>query len=106
MTFLEVHTSFGNEVDARRITKMLIEERLAACANVFHAYSIYHWKGRIEDEDEVLVILKTDTEHYPALEQRLQSIHPYEIPMIVALPIQTGIESYLCWLSENLAKEA
>lgn len=102
MEFFSVHTSFSNRQDAARLSKIIVEKRLAACANLLPANSIYRWKGKLECEDEVLVIFKTDKKTYPALEKELAELHPYQIPMIVALPIQAGSESYVAWLSENL----
>lgn len=104
MRFLAVHTSFPNKADAQRVSRILIEEKLAACANILTARSIYHWKGKIEDENEVFVILKTDEDTYPTLERRLLELHPYEVPMIVALAVQTGSKSYLAWLSKALQR--
>ncbi len=103
--FLEVHTSFSNRQDAERIAHILVKERLAACVNILDMHSIYPWKGKIESESEALVIFKTLENIYPALESRLKELHPYEVPMITALAIQTGSESYLAWLEQNLAKE-
>ncbi len=86
------------------MSRIIIEEKLAACANILTDRSIYHWKGKIEDEDEVSVILKTDEDTYPALERRILELHPYEVPMIVALALQTGSKSYLAWLSKALQR--
>lgn len=105
MTFLAVHTSFSNRTDAERVSRILVNEKLAACVNILPAHSIYHWKGSVEAENEVLVILKTDEETYPALERRILELHPYEVPMIVATPICSGSKSYLAWISQSLAKE-
>lgn len=103
--FLEVHTSFSGLSEAKRVARTLVEEHLAACANVVPAHSIYRWKDTVEEADEVIVILKTDREHYPALEKRLTQLHPYEVPMIVAIPLHAGSTSYLSWLKDSLRKE-
>lgn len=105
MRVLAVHTSFSNRRDAVRVSRILVEEKLAACANILPAQSIYRWKEKVEEEDEVIVILKTDDKNYPALEARLTELHPYEVPMIVAYRVQAGSKSYLAWLAESLAKE-
>jgi periplasmic divalent cation tolerance protein len=105
MTFLAVHTSFSNRMDAVRVSTILVEEKLAACANILSAQSIYRWKEEVEEEDELIVILKTDETSYPALEERLTELHSYEVPMIVAHRVQAGSKSYLAWLTESLAKE-
>ena len=105
MRVLAVHTSFSNRTDAVRVSRILVEEKLAACANILPAQSIYRWKEKVEEEDEVIVILKTDDTNYPALEARLTKLHPYEVPMIVAHRIQAGSKSYLAWLAESLTEE-
>jgi periplasmic divalent cation tolerance protein len=104
MRFLAVHTSFSNMTDAERVSRILIEEKLAACANILPAHSIYRWHERIKDEDEVFVILKTDEDTYPALERRILELHPYEVPMITATSISAGSKSYLAWLSKALQR--
>jgi periplasmic divalent cation tolerance protein len=105
MKVLAVHTSFSNKRDAVRVSRILVEEKLAACANILPAQSIYRWKENVEEEDEVVVILKTCEETYPALEERLARLHPYEVPMVVAFRVQAGSKNYLAWLAEGLAKE-
>ncbi|MBN2378970.1 divalent-cation tolerance protein CutA [candidate division WOR-3 bacterium] len=103
--FLEVHTSFSNLSEAKLISRKLVEEHLAACANLMPACSIYRWKGKLEETDEVIVIFKTDNEHYPKLEARLNELHSYEVPMITVTKIETGYESYLSWMGNSLRKE-
>ena len=66
---------------------------------------MYHWNGKLEEEEEVFVYFKTDEEHYEALETRLKALHPYEVPMIIALPFRDGLSDYLSWLKENISKE-
>lgn len=105
MSFLEVQTSFKLAEDAQRISRKIVEERLAACANIVRGNSIYNWKGELEEEEEVFVYFKTDEKHYNALEARLRELHPYEVPMIVALPVKDGLSHYLSWIRENLSKE-
>jgi periplasmic divalent cation tolerance protein len=92
-----------NREVARQIGLMLVERKLAACANlVAPIESIYAWKGQIQQEEEVLIILKTrlalvESQIIPAV----QEIHPYEVPEIIALPIQAGLPAYLQWIMEN-----
>jgi len=106
MTFLSVHTSFSKKADAERVSRILIENKLAACVNILPARSMYRWKDKVEEEDEVIAIFKTDEKTYPALERRLTELHPYEVPMIVALPIQAGSTNYLAWLKQSLLSES
>jgi len=84
---------------AERIGHSLVEERLAACANVVAGItSIYRWRGSMEREDEVLVILKTTRRGVPALERRVVELHPYEVPEVIVLPVDAGHAPYLAWV--------
>ena len=84
---------------AERIGTVLVEERLAACANVFDGVtSIYRWKGSVEREREVLMVLKTTSETVDQLRLRLVELHPYEVPEVLALGVQDGHEPYLDWV--------
>ena len=82
-----------------RIGRTLVEERLAACANVVGGVtSIFSWKGATQREGEVLVILKTTAAGVQALQRRLVELHPYEVPELLALPVARGFGPYLDWL--------
>jgi periplasmic divalent cation tolerance protein len=98
---LVVLATFPNAEIARRVVTTLVEERLAACGNLVPGVeSIYRWQGAIEAASEVLVVLKTETDRYAALEARLKELHPYEVPECLALPIAKGSLPYLRWLHE------
>lgn len=85
---------------AARIARALVEERLAACVNLVPAVrSIYRWQGRVEDDAEVLLVIKTRAERVDALAERLRALHPYELPELVALPIAAGLAPYLDWVA-------
>jgi len=103
--FLDVHTSFSSRRTAAKVSRKLIEERLAACANILPASSLYRWKGSIAREDEVIVHLKTSETLYPKLEKRIAELHPYEIPMITASRIYLTDGKYSKWLEDSLTKE-
>jgi periplasmic divalent cation tolerance protein len=97
-------TTCPDEQTASRIARDLVESGLAACVNrVSSARSTYRWQERIEDEPEVLLIIKTLRQRYPDLELRLRSLHPYEVPEIIAVPILTGSAAYLSWLAAEVA---
>jgi periplasmic divalent cation tolerance protein len=97
-----VLTTFGTDVDAARVARTLVDERLAACVNLLPPMtSIYRWKGKIETEHELQVLMKTSADRVPALEQRLREIHPYEVPEFLVLSIETGSEAYLSWVAES-----
>ncbi|MCS7163879.1 MAG: divalent-cation tolerance protein CutA [Thermodesulfovibrio sp.] len=90
-----------NEDEAVKISRTLVEEKLAGCINIIkNVRSIYFWKGKIEDEPEVLMVVKTKSELFEELEKRVKSLHSYTVPEIIGLEIKKGSESYLNWLSE------
>jgi len=85
---------------AARIARALVEERLVACANLIQRVrSIYRWQGRVEDADEVMLVLKTRADRVDALAERLRALHPYELPELVVLPVAGGLAPYLDWVA-------
>jgi periplasmic divalent cation tolerance protein len=100
---LVVLSTFGSPEEARRVCRQLVEERLAACANLVPAVeSIYRWQGAIESTTETLAILKTTADGFAKLEARLRELHSYEVPEIISLPVHGGSEAYLRWVGENV----
>jgi len=92
----------SNEDEAAAIAKAIVGERLAACANIIrNVRSIYRWEGEVQDDPEVLMVIKTRMELFGRLEARVRELHSYEVPEIIALNIETGSEPYLRWLGEN-----
>lgn len=99
-----VLATVGNETDARAIARTLVGEGLAACVNVLGPInSIYRWRGAIEDEKEYLLMIKTRAGLYGRIERRVKELHSYDVPEVVALPIETGSASYLECLFEMTA---
>ena len=97
---LLVFTTLPTADKAAEIAKVLVEEKLVACVNVLPAVrSIYRWQGKLHDENEVLVLLKTRAEHLERLKLRLLEVHPYESPEVLAVPIESGYQPYLEWLA-------
>ncbi|HEX7117623.1 MAG TPA: divalent-cation tolerance protein CutA [Longimicrobiales bacterium] len=87
---------------AERVVRALVEERLVACGNIVPGLtSIYRWQGAIECDAEVLVVLKTTAAHVPALLARAPELHPYEVPELLVLPVETGHPPYLEWVRES-----
>jgi len=92
----------GSEEEALKIAHSLVEERLAACVNlVSPVRSIYRWEGKIWDEKEWILIIKTQKERFEELERKVRSLHSYSAPEIIGLPIVEGSDSYLKWLKES-----
>lgn len=92
---------------AAELARTVVEERLAACGNVLGgARSIYRWEGKVVDEPEVLLVLKTSREIFPRLRDRLLALHPYEVPEVIAIPVEEGSAAYLRWIEESLAPTA
>ncbi|MDD5466510.1 MAG: divalent-cation tolerance protein CutA [Anaerolineales bacterium] len=87
---------------ARRIAQALLEGRLAACVNLLPGVnSLYMWEGRLHDEQEVLMLVKTRAGLFKeGLLPVVKSLHPYKVPEIIALPVSAGLESYLRWIGE------
>jgi len=101
--YIQVFTTTGNKDDAKKITRDLVEKRLVACAQVFGPImSTYRWKGKIEEEEEWLCILKSRYERYEKLEESIRIIHPYEEPEILALPVVKGSRGYLEWMDRQM----
>ena len=87
---------------AETIGRALVEERLAACANIIPGLtSIYRWQGKICRDPEVLVLLKTRRSCFQKLARRVRALHPYAVPAIVALPVAVGSPAYLAWVLES-----
>lgn len=102
-----VLTTAPNAEVAERIGETLVEERLAACANVvLGVQSIFRWKGAVSRESEVLVILKTTTDNVDALRRRVVELHPYEVPEVIALDVRAGHEPYLDWVRAEVGSSS
>jgi periplasmic divalent cation tolerance protein len=86
--------------EAARLARALVEARLAACGNVLPGLrSIYRWEGRVQDEGEALLLLKTTRDRFEALRDELLRLHPYDVPEVLALPVEAGSPAYLAWLA-------
>ena len=102
--YVIVLTTLPADGGAETLARTLVEERLAACANLLPPMdSIYRWEGAIEQERERQVLLKTSRERLPALWERLRELHPYETPEFLVLGVQDGSDAYLRWLGESTA---
>ncbi|HEX9398263.1 MAG TPA: divalent-cation tolerance protein CutA [Burkholderiales bacterium] len=100
MSTLLVLTNLPDRAAAERIAEQLIAERLAACVNILApCRSVYRWKGAVQHDEEHPLLIKTSAERYPALERALRASHPYELPEIIAVPVERGLPAYLDWVA-------
>ncbi|MCL2606602.1 MAG: divalent-cation tolerance protein CutA [Coriobacteriia bacterium] len=86
---------------ARALARLLVQSKLAACAQLLDIESIYRWEGTVHEEDEVLLIIKSKTELFDQLQIAITENHSYDVPQIVQLPITDGLPAYLNWIDEQ-----
>jgi periplasmic divalent cation tolerance protein len=100
---LLVFTTFPDADTARELGTKLVEEQVAACVNLLApALSVYRWNGGVETAAEVPAIVKTTAGRFPELRELLLRIHPYEVPELVAVPVEDGAAAYLSWVAESV----
>lgn len=99
-------STFPDLETARRIARQLVAENFAACANIVPSVeSIYRWQGKLEQGNETLVLFKTAAARYPAFQEKLKSLHPYDVPEIIACPVDMAWPEYLRWVIASSASE-
>jgi periplasmic divalent cation tolerance protein len=102
MPALLVITNLPDRAAAERLAEKLVGERLAACVNILApCRSVYRWKDALQHDEEHPMLIKTTAERYPALERALREGHPYELPEIIAVPIERGLPAYLQWVDDE-----
>jgi periplasmic divalent cation tolerance protein len=90
---------------AADVARALVEEGLAACGNVVPGLrSIYRWEGKVHDDEEALLVLKTERRLLEALKARLPALHPYQVPELLALPVEGGLAPYLEWIAASVRR--
>ena len=100
MNALLVLTNLPDRATAEKLAEALIQKRVAACVNILApCRSVYRWKGAVQHAEEYPVLIKTTRERYAALEAAIREVHPYELPEIVAVPIERGLPAYLDWVA-------
>ena len=101
-TPLLVFCTCPDDATAGTVAARLVSQRLAACVTRLPAaVSTYWWKGEVQHDGEVLLLIKTTPARYPALEKALAEVHPYELPEILAVPVNRGLPAYLAWIEES-----
>ena len=102
---LVILTTLANESDAAKLITALLEQRLVACGTILPARSLYRWEGTVRNEGESLVLLKSRRERWAALKQAVEKSHPYDVPELLALPVQGGLPAYVAWLMTETVEE-
>ncbi|GFE67584.1 divalent-cation tolerance protein CutA [Chroococcus sp. FPU101] len=92
----------SSEDEAKMLASTLVSSKLAACVNLVPIQSIYTWQEQIHSEPEWQLIIKTDLTHFQTITQKIQELHSYDVPEIIALPIVAGSQSYLNWIKANI----
>jgi periplasmic divalent cation tolerance protein len=96
-----VITTAPNQEQAKTMARSVLEARLAACAQIQAIQSLYWWDGKIAEDDEHLIMFKTTVDRYSEIERVILSVHPYETPEIIQLPVEAGYAKYLSWIARE-----
>lgn len=106
MSTLLVLTNVPDRAAAERLADALVEKRVAACVNILApCRSVFRWQGAVQHDEEHPVLIKTTREAYAALEAEIRAHHPYELPEIIAMPIERGLPAYLDWVAGETARK-
>jgi len=102
-----VYMTCADKAEAAKIGRVLVESRLAACVNIIDPMvSLYWWDGKVQDDRETVIIAKTTIDKVPLLKEKVVSLHSYECPCIVCLPIESGHGPYLQWIQEQVGMKS
>jgi periplasmic divalent cation tolerance protein len=105
MPTLLVLTNCPDEESANAIALALVEQRLAACVSILpRVQSVYRWQGAVESATEIPLFIKSTATNYPALEAAIRDRHPYQVPEIIALPVEHGLPAYLDWIATETTR--
>lgn len=106
MTAILIYSTFPDKTIAQKAARTLLEKRLVACVNILPAtQSLYWWQGKIESADEIILVAKTTKDRFEAANVSILSLHPYECPCIIALPIEMGHTPFLNWIEQEVYVE-
>ena len=97
--------TYPDKEAAKNVAKLLVEERLAACVQIFPIESIYSWEGKIFDENEIMLFIKTKTSMFNKVSAFIRKNHSYDVPEIIQIPITDGLPEYLRWIGDNVDRE-
>jgi len=104
--YIQVMTTIDDLGKANKLSKLLVEKKLAACVQLMKVKSTYRWEGKIQSEIEYLLLIKTKKELYKELERVIKENHPYQVPEILAIPVIAGYSDYLDWVSQEVKKKS
>ncbi len=105
MSTLLVLTNLPDRAAAERLAELLVERGLAACVNILApCRSVYRWKNELQRDDEHPLLIKTTAARYAALETAIRDAHPYELPEVIAVPVERGLPDYLAWVAAETAQ--
>lgn len=102
LSVIIIYITCPNRTEAKRIGRVLVEKRLAGCVNIFPVEVIYWWQKKITEEKEVVLIVKTFAKNFTKIEKLVKKLHSYEIPCILAIPIEKVSKSYFNWLKKEI----
>lgn len=103
-SYTVVLCTLPSETEAEKIATHLVENRFAACCNIIPGLrSIYRWNDKIESDDEFLLIIKSEAGHYKDIEKAIIALHPYDVPEILAIPVEAGSKPYLEWITQSIS---
>ncbi|HXV85973.1 MAG TPA: divalent-cation tolerance protein CutA [Gemmatimonadales bacterium] len=103
--YLVALTALGTEAEARLLVRQLVGDRVVACGTVVPgATSVFRWAGEVTESNEVIVLLKTRRERWSALEAAIRERHPYDVPELLALPVEAGLPAYLEWVATETSE--
>ena len=103
--FIVILCTVPSKEDGIKIARRLVEEELAACVNITgKILSVYKWKGEICNDEECLLFIKSNKKLFNKISREIVSLHPYEVPEVISLPITDGLEQYLNWIGDNTKK--
>ncbi|MFQ6051028.1 MAG: divalent-cation tolerance protein CutA [Candidatus Hydrothermarchaeota archaeon] len=99
-----MYITASSEEEAKKISEILLNERLAACANIFPIKSLYWWEGKITEDEEYGILIKTRKNLLEKIEKKVKEIHSYKVPCIISMSITSGSKDYLEWIDKETSK--
>jgi periplasmic divalent cation tolerance protein len=99
-----VFVTVGNQAEAKEISKRLVDQRLAACVTMIPQESVYRWRGKLTEDSEILLTIKTVRRHFQKVRDMVLAMHSYELPEIIGINLNEGYEAYLNWITQSVTQ--